>query len=92
MACFQKRSGAWRAIVKRKGYGVQTRTFDSKAAAEVWARQVEGEMDRGAFVSRAEAESTTLSETLDRYGREVSDKKRVALGSGARLRLGRHLP
>ena len=78
MACFQKRSGAWRAIVKRKGYGVQTRTFDSKTDAEVWARRIEEEMDRGAFVSRTEAETTTLAEALERYRVEVSSKKKSA--------------
>ncbi|MHB8253524.1 MAG: hypothetical protein ACYDEV_07455 [Acidiferrobacter sp.] len=81
MACFQKRSGAWRAIVKRKGYGVQTRTFDSKVDAEVWARRIEEEMDRGAFVFRVEAESTTLGEALDRYLSESAVKPR-RLGRG----------
>ena len=78
MACFQKRSGSWRAIVKRKGYGVQTRTFDSKADAGAWARRVEEEVDRGIFVSRIEAESTTLAEALDRYETEISSYKRSA--------------
>jgi hypothetical protein len=54
MASFQKRSGSWRAIVKRKGFDRITRTFDTKASAEAWARQIEAEMDRGVFVSRKE--------------------------------------
>jgi hypothetical protein len=29
-------------------------TFDTKASAEAWARQIEAEMDRGVFVSRKE--------------------------------------
>lgn len=52
------------------------RTFDLKADAEVWARVIESEMDRGVFVSRAEAERTTLREALDRYEQEVSRVKR----------------
>lgn len=76
MACFQKRSGAWRAIVKRKGHPTLTRTFDSKGDAEVWARRIEEEIDRGVFVSRTEAEATTLREALDRYEREVTHKKK----------------
>ena len=76
MAAFQKRSGNWRAIAKRKGYGQQSRTFDTKAEAEAWARQVEGEMDRGVFQSRAEAEHTTLADALDQYRREVLPAKR----------------
>ncbi len=78
MAAHQKRSGSWRAIVKRKRYGQQTRTFDTKADAEVWARNIEAQIDRGAFVSRAEAESTTLREALERYRRDVTPTKRGA--------------
>ena len=33
-------------------------------------------MDRGVFVSRTEANNTTLAEALDRYRREVSSRKR----------------
>jgi integrase len=35
--------------------------------AERWAREIESEMDRGVYISRSEAESTTLAEALDRY-------------------------
>ncbi len=67
MASFQKRSGSWRAVVKRKGFDRITRTFDTKAEAEVWAATIESEIGRGVFVSRTEAEKTTLFEALDRY-------------------------
>ena len=67
MASFQKRSGSWRAVVKRKGFYRITRTFDTKAEAEVWAATIESEIGRGVFVSRTEAEKTTLFEALDRY-------------------------
>ncbi len=76
MACFQKRSGAWRAIVKRKGYPTQTRTFDAKAEAEAWAAGVEFEMARGVFVSRSEAEATTLAMALERYAEEIAPRKK----------------
>ena len=78
MAAFQKRSGAWRTLIRRRGYPPLTRTFDSKMQAEAWARQIEGEMDRGVFVSRAEAENTTLADALDRYATEVSSVKKTA--------------
>ena len=76
MASFQKRSGSWRAIVKRKGYPIQTRTFDTKAEAEAWAAGIEFEMAHGVFASRAEAENTTLAEALERYAREVLPGKK----------------
>ena len=78
MATFQKRSGAWRTLIRRRGYPPLTRTFDSKMQAEAWARQIEGEMDRGVFVSRAEAENTTLADALNRYAAEVSSVKKTA--------------
>lgn len=53
-----------------------SRTFDTKAEAEAWARAVEGELDRGVFVSRKEAENTTLSEALGRYESEVTSKQK----------------
>jgi integrase len=54
------------------------RTFDLKGAAEAWAKQVESEMDRGVFVSREEADRTTLAEALDRYAREILPTKKSA--------------
>ncbi len=76
VATFQKRSGNWRAIVTRKGFPRQAKTFDTKTEAETWAATLESEMGRGVFVSRKEAESTTLSEALNRYLSEVSSLKR----------------
>ena len=77
MATVQKRGPyQWRVQIRKKGHPPQTRTFDARSEADAWARQIEGEMDRGLFVSRKEAENTTLSEALDRYEREISSKKR----------------
>ncbi len=77
MATFEQRaSGWWQAKIRRKGYPVQSRTFEKCSEAEAWARDIEHKMDRGSFVSRAEAESTTLKEALERYQREVTVKKK----------------
>ena len=76
MATFRKRSGSWQAIVKKKGFGQIARTFNTKAEAESWATVAESEMVRGVFVSRSEAENTTLADALDRYLREVSAHKK----------------
>jgi integrase len=75
MATVTKRGKYWRAQVRRQGFAPQSKTFDTNAEAEAWAREVESEMDRGIFVSRAEAERTTLAAALDRYKREVSSRK-----------------
>ena len=68
MATIRKRGELqWEARIRRKGWPVTCKTFERKADAEAWARDIEGEMDRGVFVSRTEAEGTTLAEALDRY-------------------------
>ena len=77
MASFEQReSGYWQAKIRRKGQPVQSKTFRTKVDAEMWARGIENEMDRGVFVNRAEAESTTMTQALDRYEREVSQFKK----------------
>ncbi len=86
MATFRKRSGSWQALVKKKGFGQIGRTFDTKAEAESWAKIVEAEMVRGVFFSRKEAESTTLSDALDRYEREISSIKKGHLQEKKRIR------
>ena len=63
MASFRQRdSGYWQAIIRRKGYPDESRTFRTKADAEAWARDVESKIDRGIFVSASEAERTTFSD------------------------------
>ena len=87
MATFRKRSGSWQAIVKKKGYGQIARTFDTKAEAEAWAKVAESEMVRGVFVSRVEAETTSLSDALDRYEREIIPAKKGAIQERSRVRI-----
>jgi hypothetical protein len=73
VATFRKRGPyQWQAQIRKRGYPLQTKTFDTKAAAETWVRATEYEMDQGLFVSRAEAESTTLGELLQRYLENVT--------------------
>ncbi len=71
----------WQAHIRRRGYPAQVRTFDSKAAARSRAAGIEHEMSQGSFVSRFEAEETTLCELLDRHEHEMVPEKRVHRGS-----------
>jgi integrase len=68
----------WEAQVRRRGYPAQSKTFTTKAEAEAWANMIESEMSRGVWLSRTEAEATTLYEALERYEKEVSLSKRGA--------------
>lgn len=68
----------WESQVRRRGYPAQSKTFTTKAEAEAWAAMIESEMSRGIWVSRSEAEATTLYDALNRYEREVSLSKKGA--------------
>lgn len=79
MAFIEKRGDfQYRVQVRRKGFPTQTSTFNTRNDAETWALTVESEMKRGIFVSRKEAESTTVSEALDRYAKEITPRKKSA--------------
>lgn len=72
MASFRQRSGKWQARIIRDGYPDQTKTFETKADAEKWARSVESEIDKGQFVNVNEAQRTTLGDVIGRYLAEVT--------------------
>lgn len=79
MATIRKRGPyQWEARIRKKGQPVQCKTFEVKKDAEDWAREIESEMSRGVFVSRREAENTTLGEALNRYAREITVLKKGA--------------
>lgn len=86
MATLEKRGDYWRVKIRRKGFPVQTRSFDTKAQAERWTRDIESEMDKGTFVDRTEAEKNTLHDVLSRYHNEVTPLKRGASAEAPRLR------
>lgn len=82
----QRGPSQFQAIVRRKGYPSQTRTFETRAAARAWAADVESEMRRDAFIDRSEAERTTLRELLERYLSEVTPTKRSCQAEAKRLK------
>ena len=87
MASFRKRgSGGWQAQVRRKGYPPQSKSFSTRAAAVQWVRSIEYEMDQGLFVSRNEADTTTVAELLNRYLQEYTRHKRGADPEAYRIR------
>ncbi len=87
MASYRKRgSNRWQAQVCKKGYPDQSKTFSTRAAAAQWVHSIEYEMDQGLFVSRNEAETTTVAELLDRYLKEYTCKKRGAGPEACRIR------
>jgi integrase len=72
MATFEKRGPYQiRAKVRKLGHRTITKTFNNKRDAESWARGVEADMDRGAFIPSTIAQRTTVRKALERYQEEV---------------------
>jgi len=97
MATIRKRGTAqWEARIRKRGLPITSKTFDTKIQAEQWSRQIESEMDRGVFISRAEAEATTLHVALERYIQDdiprLSDPMREGNRAQAKLLQHPHHP
>ncbi|MCF8174899.1 MAG: site-specific integrase, partial [Burkholderiaceae bacterium] len=68
MATYKQRdNGAWQAVIRRKGFPVQSKTFEKKTDAEIWARKVESDLDRGTSIPANEAERTTLGDLIKEF-------------------------
>ena len=68
----RRESGLWQAKVRTKGYPAQSKTFFKKTDAEAWAKQIELEMQRGAFRSYVRAERTVFDEVATRFENEYA--------------------
>lgn len=86
MASIRQRSGKWQARVIRTGFPAEVKSFDTRRAAQRWARTIEAAMDRGAHQSPAEANDVLLREVLERYMVKVSPSKRGHLDEVIRIR------
>ena len=85
MASFRQHGNGWQARVRRQGYPDITKTFESKADAERWARSIESEIDKGQFISISEAQRTTLGDVIKRYLAEVTPTMKGASDDTIRL-------
>lgn len=87
MATIRKLRGKWQAAVRRKGVPPRSKSFEKRAEAERWARELEGQIDRRGFMPDTRiAEQTTLGELLARYIEEVSPRKRSATSEITRVK------
>jgi len=86
MASIRRRGDKWQARVVRKGFPDEVKTFSTRQDAERWARSVESEMDKGSYLDRSEAESTTLRDIIERYIADVCPSKRGGHDESIRLR------
>jgi integrase len=94
MAYLEQRKAGWMAQIRRRGMPTLSRTFDLKADAEAWAREVERELQRGnAAVLRDDAGKTTIAQVAELYTRHVLPaKKDHSAGSNLRAAVERFGP
>jgi len=71
-------NGSWKAVIRRQGWPITSKTFRLRRDAVDWARTAEDEMVRGVFVNRAEPARLTLKSALERYLKEVTSQKKTS--------------
>ena len=76
MASIQKRVNkagdvSYRVQVRIKGRPTETATFARLTDARQWAQQTEADIRRGKYFQTSEARKHTMSETIDRYFKDV---------------------
>ncbi len=64
----------FRAPVRRNGVS-QTKTFETRCAAEEWARITDGKVSGDDFVDQSRAKETRLAEALDWYEKVIVPKR-----------------
>jgi integrase len=67
VASISKVEGAWRALIRRKGFPSVSRRFDTKAKALAWARDIEGQMLSGAVPAPVATNRKTVADLIDKY-------------------------
>lgn len=80
----------WRAQVRRKGHPVYTRTFEAKAEAERWARQIEVDIDRGLHAQPVRSKGVTVADLIATY-RKLRERARPISDSSTEHYTLRHL-
>ena len=86
MASFRQHGNGWQGRIRRRGYPDITKTFETKADAEKWARALESEIDKGQFSSVSEAQRNTLGDLIARYLAEVTPTMKGAAEDTIRLK------
>lgn len=86
MATFRKRYDRWQVRIQRAGLSTPiARTFELRKDAELWAREVERQLDLGTFQLRQAAAFSCLGELLSKYSEDVTPRKRGASVEKSRI-------
>jgi integrase len=86
MPTLRKRGSSWQVQVRRRGHQPINRSFQSRTDAEVWARSVEGRIDRDDLPrNHRDLRLMRLADLLSRYRDVVTPKKRSHQKEACRL-------
>jgi len=58
---------SYRVQVRKKGYPLQTATFERKTDANKWAKSIESAIEERRYRNVAQAKRRTVAELIDRY-------------------------
>ncbi|MGE5506836.1 MAG: hypothetical protein ACM31L_20620 [Actinomycetota bacterium] len=75
----------WQAKIRRRGLPVQSKTFESRKAAEDWGTIIEAEMIRGVHVDRSLSERHTFGEVIQGYIDKVAPTHKGGQAESLRL-------
>ena len=92
MSTIRKRKGKWFVEIRKKYFKPIRKTFEYKFDAEKYAREKQAEIDKGFLVSYEQAQSTKLSELLERYRTEITSKKKGATVEDFKIKYLQTLP
>lgn len=86
MASIRKRGDKWEVRVTRKDQGSTSKSFNLKADAEKYARQIEAVMDRGEWTRPQSIDNALLGELTQRYRQEITPTKKGAAAETYRMK------
>lgn len=85
LATVRKRNGKWQVQVRRRGAVPVSRTFETKSAADRWARDIERNIDHGG--GKARVQHGTVAEMVERYELEMAVLKPIGRSKQSSIRI-----
>jgi integrase len=70
----ERGSFQWQAIVRRRGFATETKTFETEPEAREWAAMVEAKMLLNQHADNRQFARTTLGQLLERYGEFIKER------------------
>jgi len=71
MASIRLKNGSWVADIRRKGHKSISKSFPTKGRAQIWAREIESQMDALQFKDARGLTGITVKQLVERYIEEI---------------------